>query len=415
LIQEQRSDTYARVETLKTNLLPSQQIGIYIHIPFCKKRCEYCDFNTYAGKEDLIPAYVNSLITEIGSVAKSFLVPLDVNTIYFGGGTPSLLEPTQFERIFKTLNIHFNIIPNAEISLEANPGTIEFGYLEEIKNAGFNRLSLGAQSTNEKELQLLGRIHTKDDIFKSFYAARSAGFININIDLIYGLPDQTLKMWKSSLNEIIKLKPEHLSLYGLTIEKRTNFGIKTRRGLLDIPDNDISADMYIWSEEQLGVAGFNHYEISNWAINGYECRHNLGTWRNQMYLGFGAGAHGFANNLRVSNGLLIKNYINRIENNNMREKDHKRSEYPVSPATVSRLKVTRQISMQETMMLGLRLVKEGVSARLFAKRYGESIMAVFGKEITDLLGLNLLEWQGDQLILTQRGRLLGNQVFIRFI
>ena len=400
---------------MKQNILSSNPISLYFHIPFCKKRCGYCDFNTYAGKEDLIPRYVNALIKEIISVARSAQAPLDVKTIFFGGGTPSLLEPKHFEKIFTTVHKQFNIFSNAEISLEANPGTIDSRYLTEIKNVGFNRISLGAQSTNNLDLKLLGRIHTKEDIFKSFAAARTVGFSNINLDLIYGLPNQTIKMWKSSLKDINSLKPDHLSLYGLTIEKGTNFGVKVKRGLLNNPDPDVGADMYIWSAEYLKYSGFEQYEISNWAVSGFECNHNLGTWRNQMYLGFGAGAHGFANNLRVSNVLRINDYIDRVENISRQYNRQDRMEYPISPATISRVRITRLISMKETMILGLRLVKEGVSTWSFMERYGESIMAVFGEEITELIGLDLLERREDQLLLTPKGRLLGNQVFLRFI
>lgn len=402
-------------DSQKPTMVNYEPTSLYFHIPFCIHRCGYCDFNTYAGKNDLIPAYVEALRKEIKTVSNNIEGKLEVNTIFFGGGTPSLINYDQFSGLLKTIQQSFTINKNAEISLEANPGTVNIEYLKSLIELGFNRLSLGVQSTDPDELRLLERIHSREDIFGSVESARIAGFKNLNLDLIYGLPDQTIKTWKSSLLDVVKLKPEHLSLYALSIEKGTSFGLKVKKGLMNFPDPDLAADLYIWSSKELEKSGFQQYEISNWAKNGYECKHNLQIWHNRSYLGFGAGAHGYANNLRVSNVLRIKEYINRIANDNNLENGKIIRVFPLSPATISKTKISTRIKMQESLMLGLRLTHEGVSAKEFQKNYGESLMEKFGKEITALVNLNLLEWRNDSVRLTQRGRLLGNQVFLRFV
>ena len=395
-----------------TNLQP---ISIYFHIPFCVHRCEYCDFNTYAGRDNLIPAYVDALSKEVIAVTKNIKEILEVQTIFFGGGTPSLLSLGQLADLFKSIRSCFSVIPKAEISIEANPGTIDLEYLRGLQDIGFNRLSLGVQSTNNDELLLLGRIHSCGDIYKSIKFARNAGFDNLNLDLIYGLPNQNLEMWKTNLMDAINLKPEHLSLYALSIENGTSFGLKVQQGLMVIPDPDLAADMFEWSTKELNKAGFRQYEISNWARNGFECKHNLQTWHNRTYLGFGAGAHGFANNMRVSNVIRIKDYINRIRKGTLKGNDKENTGFPLSPAMVSKTPISRHTSMQETLLLGLRLTSEGVSDNAYKEKYGESLMEKFGNEITELINLNLLERKGDSVILTRKGRLLGNQVFIKFI
>ncbi|OGN72980.1 MAG: hypothetical protein A2X25_10510 [Chloroflexi bacterium GWB2_49_20] len=393
----------------------TQPVSIYLHIPFCLKRCGYCDFTTFAGKDVFIPAYVEALCQEIKAVTGSINQKLAVHTIFFGGGTPSMLSLGQFGSILNILKVCFDLNWDVEISLEANPGTINLEYLKGLRELGFNRLSLGAQSTNEYELHLLGRIHTRQDIFSAFKAARIAGFSNLNVDLIYGLPGQKMNKWKKSLDEVVKLNPEHFSLYALSIEKGTPFGVLVKRGLMELPDPDRAADMYEWASEELDKTGYQQYEISNWAKNRYECIHNLQYWRNQSYLGFGAGAHGFANGMRISNVARINDYISRNGKTSDLVNDRPIGKFPMSPATVSKTSLSNHKSMQETLMLGLRLTGEGVSSRAFYERFGEDLMMVFGKDIVELEKMNLVEWSGDSLRLTKRGRLLGNQVFIRFV
>jgi len=384
--------------------------SLYFHVPFCVHRCAYCDFNTYAGQSEKIPGYVEALESEIRAVAGSAGQHLPAYTIFFGGGTPSLLTSQQFKSILGTIRHSFNISEDAEISLEANPGTLDLEALQELYRLGFNRISLGVQSAHPQELHQLERIHDYFDVIEAVRWARQAGFRNLNLDLIYGLPEQTLERWKSSLELVLGLHPEHLSLYALTIEHGTPFGLWEQRGKLPIPDPDLAADMYEWAGERLKAAGYEHYEISNWAKPGFQCQHNLQYWRGKPYLGFGAGAHGFAAGLRYSNVLRIKTYMERC-------RAISALPFPLSPAEVNSHPVSLFAEMQEAMMTGLRLTQEGVSADGFEQRYERKLMDVFGEEIDELIKLGLLEWAESKgiLRLTKRGRQVGNQVFLRFV
>lgn len=390
--------------------------SLYFHIPFCVHRCAYCDFNTYAGQEDAIPAYVEALCAETRAVARTAGERLEVHTVFFGGGTPSLLTPGQFERILAAVHENFTVLPGGEFTLEANPGTLPLETLQALRGLGFNRLSLGVQSAHPDELRQLERIHDYFDVIAAVSGARRAGFDNLNLDLIYGLPGQSPDRWQASLELALGLDPEHFSLYALTIEHGTPFGHWTRRGLLPSLDPDAAADMYEWAGERLEAAGFGQYEISNWAKPGGECRHNLQYWRNQPYLGLGAGAHGYAGGMRYSNVLRIKAYIERLLHPGPAT-----PVFPLSPAAVDQRRVTPRVEMQETLITGLRLTGEGLSAAAFRRRFGVELTDVFGKEVTELLGLGLLEWtsvgpEEDRCLrLTRRGRLLGNQVFVRFV
>lgn len=389
----------------------SPEYALYFHIPFCTHRCAYCDFNTYAGQESLIPEYVEALCREIEIVASSVPQRLTAHTIFFGGGTPSLLSASQFEYILKTIRKFIQLTPQAEISLEANPGTVTLDSLRNLHSLGFNRISLGVQSAHPEELRQLERIHDYFDVIDAVSWARRAGFDNLNLDLIFGLPEQTLDRWQASVKLILDLHPEHLSLYALTVEHGTPFGRWAQHGLLSVPDPDAAADMFEWAGEALEAAGFEQYEISNWAKPGRQCRHNLQYWRNMPYLGFGAGAHGCAGGMRISNALRIKTYLGRFH------PDHPfpNSSFPLSPATVNQIQISRRVEMQETMLTGLRLTREGVSASDFSARFGIRMQDVFSGEIDELVDLSLLEWAGPVLRLTKRGHLLGNQVFMHFV
>jgi oxygen-independent coproporphyrinogen-3 oxidase len=388
--------------------------SLYFHIPFCTHRCAYCDFNTYAGQASFIPAYVDALCNEIRSIAGSAPKRLSVHTIFFGGGTPSLLTPWQYEQILQTITGLFDLsgLATLEASLEANPGTVTLDSLHGLRQVGFNRISFGVQSFHVDELRQLERIHDPFDVLEAVRWARQAGFENLNLDLIYGLPEQTLLRWQESLRRAVNLGPEHLSLYALTIEHGTPFGRWAARGLLPMPDPDLAADMYEAASETLAGQGYEQYEISNWSKPGFQCRHNLQYWRNLPYLGFGAGAHGCANGLRIANVLRIKPYIDRLAP----DREISSLAFPLSPATVSCIRITRRVEMQETLMLGLRLTQEGISPEAFQARFEQPLMDVFGKEIFELIDLELLEWTGieERVRLTRRGRLLGNQVFLRF-
>jgi len=404
--------------------------SLYFHIPFCTHRCAYCDFNTYASQESLIPAYMDALGNEIHRVAACAPERLPVHTIFFGGGTPSLLSPLQFESILQTVRANFDLsglsdLSDIETSLEANPGTVTLDSLRGLRRAGFNRISFGVQSFDPGELRQLERIHDPFDVLNAVRWARQAGFENLNLDLIYGLPEQPLRKWQANVKHAVELAPQHLSLYALTIEHGTPYGRWAGHGLLPLPDPDLPADMYEWASEYLEGQGYQQYEISNWARPGYPCRHNLQYWRNQPYLGFGAGAHGCANGMRVSDVLHIKTYLDRLSPVTRLPV----LPFPLSPATVTQTRLTAFVEMQETMLLGLRLTQEGVSAEAFRQRFGQDLMAVFGREIKELVRLGLLEWaltpdpspaqrerrDGERVHLTRRGRLLGNQVFMRFV
>ncbi len=348
------------------------------------------------------------------------------------------------------------------MSLEANPGTLSLAYLRDLRSLGFNRISLGVQSAQAAELRQLERSHNFFEVIEAVKWTRQAGFDNLNLDLIYGLPEQTLERWQSTLRQTAALQPEHLSLYALTIEHGTPFGLWAARGLMASPDPDLSAEMYEWASDFLEAEGYVQYEISNWALDdgrlttdhcpssivhglsspSYACKHNLQYWRNLPYLGFGAGAHGWAAGYRYSNVLRIKTYIERMAEGERRMADGglriadgrwqmadggwrvADGKFPLSLAVVSHQRATVKTEMQETMLTGLRLTREGVSATGFRERFGRELTDIFGREIDELVGLGLLEWvkqtsevsaTSDVLRLTKRGRLLGNQVFIRFV
>lgn len=387
-----------------------QLCSLYIHIPFCRHRCAYCDFNTYDRQEDSIPAYVDALCREIEFTANNAPDKIALHTVFFGGGTPSLLSPHQFESVLDVIFRNFKCT-NPEITIEANPGTVSLRDLQDLRALKINRISFGVQSANPFELQMLERAHTFFDVINAVTWARKAGFDNLNLDLIYGLPSQTLDDWSGTVKLILELDPEHLSLYALTMEHGTPFGHWSARGLIPSPDPDLAADMYEWVDEALVSAGFHQYEISNWAKDDFECLHNLQYWRGLPYLAVGAGAHGYINGYRYSNVLRIKTYIDRLNT----DTGSLNTAFPLTPATVNQHSQTLQDDMGEFMMTGLRLTREGISAEIFQERFGQELEIVFGKEINDLIRLGLLTRHDERLVLTRRGRLLGNQVFLKFI
>ena len=410
--------------------------SLYLHIPFCTHRCAYCDFNTYAGQEGSIPAYVDALCKEIEYVGSQFPSPDgrgaggEVHTIFFGGGTPSLLSPKQFDSIFKSIRANFTLTEDAEITIEANPGTVSYETLLELRKIGINRISFGVQSANMEELRMLERTHDFFTVIEAVTSARKAGFDNLNLDLIYGLPEQTRQTWQTTVQRILDLHPEHISAYALTLEHGTPFGRWATKGLLPLPDPDLAAEMYEWASETFEAAGYVQYEISNWAKkkkdesgrlkdeekpyehSSFQCRHNLQYWRGLPYLAFGAGAHGYANGYRYSNVLRIKTYIERL----IQPSGLSLQPFPLSPATVNQHKQTLQDDMSEFMMTGLRLTQEGVSTTEFEKRFRSKLLEVYEKEIEELSKYGLLESKTSEVLrLTSRGRLLGNQVFMRFV
>ncbi len=371
---------------------------------------------TEAGKKHLIPAYLAALSQELNAVSVGFPPTSEVHTIYFGGGTPSLLPINGLQNLLRNIYDLFPVKKEAEITLEMNPGTITEDYVKGLQESGVNRLSIGLQSAVDAELKTLGRIHDYGQFLDSFLSARNAGFENISVDLIYGIPGQNISSWDESLKKVLELAPAHLSLYSLTIEKDSPFGQMVEKGILEEPDGDTLADMYDFASEKLEASGFLQYEISNWAKENPDgslksSRHNLQYWRNLPYLGFGTGAHGSMAGMRTENTTNIEDYI-------QRSNDHQKKDYPGSIATIEWQSIDKFEQMQETMMLGLRLTREGVSAREFFTRFGVELRSIFGKQVEKLISDGLLEIQSDEretIRLTRKGRLLGNLVFMNFV
>ena len=382
-----------------------EKYSLYIHIPFCAKKCTYCDFNTYADMDESYAPYVDALCREISTMGAHRKRP-PVRTIFIGGGTPTVLLISQLRQILQSCFAAFDILPNAEITSEANPGTVNENYLREMMALGINRISFGAQSFNPAELSMLGRIHAADDIGKTVASARRAGFRNLNLDLIYALPNQDLASWQNTLTQTINLSPEHISLYSLTLEHGTALRAQVARGELPAPDSDTAADMYELADALLAQAGYRQYEISNWAKPAFECAHNLTYWRNEPYLGMGAGAHSFENEHRWWNVRAVGRYIEMMST---------AGDAHSHPAQADFEAIDRRLEMGETMMLGLRLTQEGVSFSAFEARFGTPMAAVFGNIIDKLKTLGLLEEADQRLRLTSSGRLLGNRVFAEFL
>lgn len=390
-----------------------QPFSIYIHIPFCLHRCAYCDFNTYAGLEEMIPAYVEALCNEIRWVSETLEDKIEVHTIFLGGGTPSLLTVHQIQKIVDTLDICFSFRNPMEISLEANPGTVSQVYMRDLSLAGINRLSIGMQSAKSQDLTILERQHSLDDVVHAVEWAQKAGIENINLDLIFGIPYQSLLSWKSTLSFAVRLKPKHLSVYSLTIEQDTMMAGWVKRGLIATADPDLAADMYEHTCELLEANCFKHYEISNWAkrdVDGdWACRHNLQYWRSDPYLGFGAGAHGLVGKIHTIGTLNPSGYIHRMQDGlDLRE-------FPRSPATISASIRSFDEESGDFMIMGLRLLQEGVSRKKFRTRFGIDLENRYGDRLGKLLQQDLIVWDGDNLRLTQKGYLLGNLVFREFV
>ncbi len=381
-------------------------ISFYVHIPFCRSKCYYCDFNSYAGLEHLFQPYVEALSREISFMA-SLPDPEAGESLYFGGGTPSLLSPELIGSIIESVRENFGLLSTAEITLEANPGTVDRHSLEALLEKGINRLSLGAQSFHQDELSILGRIHGPEEIEQALREAREAGFGNVNLDFIFGIPGQTLDRWRATLEKALELEPEHLSLYALSLDENTPLARRIASGELPAPDEDLAADMYCLAEEMLGEAGYEHYEISNWAKPGFASRHNIRYWLNLPYLGFGAGAHSFRWGMRWHNILDPAEYISILSSPRL-------TGFP-SPVACEVEHITPRIEMAETVILGLRLVKEGLSFERFRARFGRDLWEIYGPQIEELVELGLLEMDEERIRLSPRGRLLGNEVFQRFV
>ncbi len=374
-------------------------VGVYIHIPFCLSKCRYCSFNSYADLGHMYETYAKALEKEIllfGEGEKAW----QAETVYLGGGTPTVLSIDLLRNILKACRERFILAEDAEISVEGNPGTVDLCYLRGLRELGVNRVSLGVQSFCDEMLALLGRVHSFGDAIEAYHAARDAGFDNINLDLIYALPTQKLAQWRTDLAQATALRPEHLSLYCLSLEEGTPLAEMVAEGSLPSPDPDLAAEMYVWAEDFLENARYQHYEISNWATTGHECRHNVRYWRNRPYLGFGAGAHSFGGRRRYHNVAAPAEYIRLVV----------AGEDTLGGSEV----IDEALEMSETMIMGLRLC-EGVSLEDFEERFGLPLTEAYEAQIRVLVSQGLLDMNGRGLRLTPRGRLLGNEVFERFL
>ena len=373
-------------------------LGLYLHIPFCVKKCAYCDFLSFPADDFVKRAYTRALIREIETVGRE-MKGRGADTVFIGGGTPTALPTDCLRDIFKALQDHFNILENAEITMEMNPGT-DREELDDVIGNYVNRISLGLQSMNDKELEMLGRIHRRDDFLKSYEHVRRLGIQNINIDLMSALPGQNLKSWLKTLTEVTTLQSQHISAYSLIIEEGTPFYELNQKKALALPDEDSEREMYEQTENVLKKAGYHRYEISNYAKNGYESRHNKKYWTGDDYLGLGLGASSLLNEERWHNTADMADYIKESGNTEILREDVQ--------------KLTRKDQMEEFMFLGLRLMK-GVSLTEFKERFGKSMEEVYGSVLKKLIGQNLLIKEKDRIALTKRGIDVSNQVMSEFL
>jgi len=410
-----------------------KSLSLYVHIPFCTLKCSYCDFNSYAGIEGLMRPFVDALCDEMRLWAP-FMADRRVETMFFGGGTPSLLPLEEVERIMAAMQESFDIAPGAEVSFEANPGTVERDYFRGLLAAGVNRVSFGVQSFHDDELAALDRIHSAAEAKEAYWWAREAGFERINLDLIYGLTDQTLDRWRSTLEQAIARAPEHLSLYALTTEEGTKLAHDIERGRAPAPDGDMQAEMYEWSCERLALEGYAQYEISNWCRPGEECRHNLVYWRNGEWLGLGPGAHSHltgngkwemgngGSGVRFADVYSPRRYIELVSETVERSAVSSQRSASVDLATVlSEMgqvalveEQTVEMEMADTAILGLRL-NEGLDVDEFRGRFERSLEEVYGPVLAETDSFGLVERENGRVRLTERGRLLANEVFVRLL
>lgn len=373
-----------------------KNIGLYIHIPFCMSKCYYCDFVSFANKNELIESYVNAVIKEI---KHADLSRYNISTVYIGGGTPSIIDS---KYIVKILNEIKQYLDNAEITIEVNPGTVNNEKLADYKNIGINRLSIGLQSTENSLLKQIGRIHRYEDFLEVYKTARSLGFENINVDLMLGLPNQTLELLKTSVKKVTQLNPEHISIYSLILEENTKLYDLVNEGKLKLPDEELERKMYWKVKNMLEENGYIHYEISNFAKKKYSSRHNSDCWEQKEYIGIGLAAHSYLEGIRFSNTECIEDYIENINNDNFEQN-----------ITIHE-KQTKEEKQKEYMLLGLRKI-EGVSIKEFKSKFGENPIFLYKQELNRLIENDLLEIDGDYIRLTNKGLDLANLVFEEFI
>ena len=396
-------------------------LRLYLHIPFCVRKCNYCDFVSFAEKEALHADYVKALCNEIRIRGKVYS-GRKISSVYIGGGTPSILPAEQMQEITDALYESFQlegtkekrkglrrqkkIRPETEVSIECNPGTVDKNKLKAYKKMGINRLSFGLQTTDPEGLKELGRIHTLDDFVESFEAAREAGFDNVNVDLMQAIPGQTLSSWKRTLMLLTLWKPEHISAYSLIVEEGTPFFEKQKAGLLNLPDEDTEREIYYYTKEFLEATGYRRYEISNYAVPGFECQHNIGYWKRDDYLGLGLNSSSLVGNERWKNTENLDQYLDSFLNmGNETERTVPLSE---------RQTLSHKEQMEEFMFLGLRMT-EGISKQEFFDTFGQDFDFTYGETVYELKAKGLLETKDDRIFLTDRGIDVSNMVLAEFL
>ena len=378
-----------------------KKIGVYIHIPFCKQKCYYCDFISYANKEQYFDKYVQALITEMSSFLDNNDV--EIETIYIGGGTPSIIDAKYIEKVMAKLQEKNALITAKEITIEVNPGTVTEEKLKTYKKIGINRLSIGLQSTDNNILKTIGRIHSYEDFLNTYKLARNQGFGNINVDLMIGLPNQKISDIKNSLEKITELKPEHISVYSLIVEENTPIEKMLNIGKLELPDEELERNMYWYVKNFLELNGYKHYEISNFAKEGYESKHNLDCWNQKEYIGFGVAAHSYIDDVRFGNTGSIEEYWKNCENG---EFEKNRIIDEVEKDVFSK--------EQEFMLIGLRKI-DGVFIQDFKNKFGDNPIFVFKNELSKLVDEGLVVVDFDSIRLTNKGLDLANLVWEEFV
>ena len=374
-----------------------KEIGIYIHIPFCIKKCEYCDFVSYCNKKEYVPQYINALKKEIkNNINKEY----KITTIYIGGGTPSSIEENYIADIIETIKLNMNDedlkdFENIEVTIEVNPGTVNKEKLQVYKKIGINRLSIGLQETHNELLKSIGRIHTYEEFIKTYKLARKIGFNNINVDLMIALPNQTIQDIKENLEKITKLNPEHISVYSLILEEGTPFYNKYNENKIKLPDEELERNMYWYVKNTLENNGYMHYEISNFSKKGFESKHNMNCWNQEEYLGFGVAAHSYNNKIRYSNTNSIEEYI-KGSNKIIHEEQ------------------TLEDMQKEYMLLGLRKI-EGINIQKFKNKFAQNPIFIFKEQLNKLVNEELIIVDGNEIKLTNKGLDLANIVWKEFV
>ena len=373
--------------------------GLYIHIPFCIKKCNYCDFNSSAVDHTVKEEYLKSLSNEM-ILYSSKDINKKFNSVFIGGGTPSILSTRELETLFNNMRANFEILENAEITLEVNPGTVDEEKLIKLRELGVNRLSFGLQSSHDDILKYLGRIHTYEEFLENYKLAKNIGFDNINVDLMFAIPTLSIDKWKATLKEVVELKPAHISAYSLILEEGTRFYEMFENNEFDCMDEDLDLNMYHYAIEYLKEKGYMQYEISNFAKKGAECRHNIIYWQCKEYLGLGLGSHSYIENRRYYNSEEINDYMIKVNKN----------ELPI----INTENLAMEDRLEEKIFMGLRM-NNGINMKEIKAEFGVELKDKFKREIEKLIIDELIEISEDRLILTSKGRDVSNKVFVEFL